>query len=191
MFAAGMMQITRPHFEIAVQQLGVLKALRAYDPRVAGTPPLGVETEKSDIDILCHAPDPNAFLTDIQNAYGTMSDVRIWQWISKGRPIIVTFHAHGWDFEIFASPQPVALQNGWRHFDIERRLLAIGGQGLKEAIKRLRQQGMKTEPAFWSALKQSGDPYTGLLSLETATDDALREKLARLGFGRGHCVSDD
>lgn len=185
------MQITRPHFEIAVQQLGVLKALRAYDPRVAGTPPLGVETEKSDIDILCHAPDASAFSTDVQNAYGTMSDLRIWQWISKDRPIIVTFHAHGWDFEIFASPQPVALQNGWRHFEIERRLLAIGGQGFKDAIKRLRQQGMKTEPAFWSALKQPGDPYGGLLSLETATDDALREKLARSGFGRGNCVSDE
>ncbi|MDR6102602.1 hypothetical protein QE369_002799 [Agrobacterium larrymoorei] len=184
-----MTQITRPHFEIAVQQLGVLKALRAYNPRVAGTPPLGVETEKSDIDILCHAPDANAFLTDVQNAYGTMSDVRIWQWVSKDRPIIVTFHAHGWDFEIFASPQPVALQNGWRHFEIERRLLALGGENFKKAIKLLRQQGLKTEPAFWSALGEIGDSYRGLLSLEVATDDALQEKLAHLGFGRDNSVS--
>ena len=160
-----------------------METLAAYDPRIAGTPPLGVETETSDIDILCHVPDASDFLTDVQNAYGTMSGLRIWQWIANDRSLIVTFHAHGWDFEIFASPQPVASQSGWRHFEIERRLLSIGGEEFRQAIKQLRQKGMKTEPAFWSALNEVGDPYRGLLSLEAASDDTLRNKLAGLGFG--------
>ncbi|MEJ8311406.1 DUF4269 domain-containing protein [Agrobacterium larrymoorei] len=179
---AEMMPITRPHFGIAVARLGVLDALSAYDPRIAGTPPLGLETDKSDIDILCHAPDAGAFLNDIQRLYGAMDSLRIWQWISKDRPVIVTFHIHGWDFEIFASPQPVSTQTGWRHFQIEKRLLSLGGDEFKRAIMRFRQQGLKTEPAFWSALQEEGDPYKGLLSMSEATDDQLRQKLIRLGF---------
>lgn len=176
--------ITRPHFEIAVARLGIMDALSAYDPRIAGTPPLGLETDKSDIDILCHAPDADAFLADVQRLYAAMDGLRIWQWTSKDRPLIVTFKAHGWDFEIFASPQAVETQTGWRHFQIEKRLLSIGGEDFKAAIMQLRQQGLKTEPAFWSALEEQGDPYNGLLSLDDATDDQLRQKLTRLGFGR-------
>ncbi|MFN7090569.1 MAG: DUF4269 domain-containing protein [Allorhizobium sp.] len=177
-----MKHLTRPDFETAVRQLGIIEALGAYDPRIAGTPPLGVDTDKSDIDILCHAPDAEAFLSDIIRLYGAIGGFRVWQWISEDRPVIVSFHAHQWDFEIFASPRPVASQYGWRHFQMEKRLLTIGGDNFKRTIKSLRQQGLKTEPAFWCALKEQGDAYRGLLTLEAATDDELREKLTRAGF---------
>ncbi|MDH4440598.1 MAG: DUF4269 domain-containing protein [Rhizobium sp.] len=178
----GTKPITRPHFEIAVRQLGILDALAAYGPQIAGTPPLGVETEKSDIDILCHAPQADAFLADVVALYGEISSFRVWQWISDDRPVIATFHAHDWDFEIFASPCPVAAQYGWRHFQIEKRLLALGGARFKTTVQLLKQQGLKTEPAFWSALKQEGDGYQGLLSLDAATDDELRQMLAKAEF---------
>ncbi len=175
--------VSRTDYQTAVHQIGILEALAAYDPHVAGTPPLGVDTLTSDIDILCCAADAEAFVADVLRFYGEMSGFRIWQWVSKDRPVIATFRACGWDFEIFASPLPVAEQFGWRHFEMERRLLGLGGDGFKSAIQALRRQGLKTEPAFWSALGQEGDAYLGMLSLEQATDDELRAKLDAAGFG--------
>lgn len=175
--------MSRTDYQTAVHQIGILKTLAAYDPHIAGTPPLGVDTLTSDIDILCCAPAAEAFVADVVRSYGGMSGFRIWQWIADDRSVIATFQACGWDFEIFASPLPVAEQFGWRHFEIERRLLALGGDRLKDAILALRQQGLKTEPAFWSVLAQEGDAYLGLLSLEQATDTELRAMLDAAGFG--------
>ena len=174
--------MSRTDYQTAVHQIGILKTLAAYDPHVAGTPPLGVEVETSDIDVLCCAPDAEAFVYDMLRFYGEMSGFRIWQWVSKDRPVIATFRACGWDFEIFASPLPVAKQVGWRHFEMERRLLALGGDGFKSAIQALRQQGLKTEPAFWAALGREGDAHLGLLSLEQATETELRAMLDAAGF---------
>ena len=175
--------VSRPCYQTAVHQIGILKTLAAYDPHIAGTPPLGVEVETSDIDILCYAADGEAFVADVLRSYSEMSGFRIWQWVSKDRPVIATFRACGWAFEIFASRLPVAEQFGWRHFEMERRLLALGGDGFKSAIQALRRQGLKTEPAFWSALGQDGDAYLGLLSLEQATETELRAMLDAAGFG--------
>lgn len=175
--------MSRTDYQTAVHQIGILKVLAAYDPHIAGTPPLRVDTLTSDIDILCCAPDAEVFVADVVRSYGGMSGFRIWQWIADDRPVIATFRACGWDFEIFASPLPVAEQFGWRHFEMERRLLALGGDGFKRAIQALRRKGLKTEPAFWSALGQEGDAYVGLLTLEQASYTELRAMLEAAGFG--------
>lgn len=181
-------QMTRPSYETAIEQLGILDALSAYDARIAGTPPLGVATADSDLDILCHAPDASAFLSDVVRHYAACEGFHIRQWTSNKRPMIATFRAQGWDFEIFASPEPVDCQAGWRHFRIEKRLLALGGPPFKDTIRRLRQTGLKTEPAFWSALSKTGDAYRGLLTLETSTDETLDTILAEAGFGQENTV---
>jgi hypothetical protein len=180
--SSGSQEITRTDYEIAVHQLGIMDALAAYDPHIAGTPPLGIHTEASDIDILFSTQAPGIFVADVWRLYADMNGFRIWQWTSKDRPIVATFRAYGWDFELFASSLPVAEQFGWRHFTIEHRLLSLGGSGFKKAVLTRRQDGLKTEPAFWAALKLEGDAYLGLLSLEQATDDELRARLASAGF---------
>lgn len=43
---------------------GVFDAMSAYAPVIAGTIPLGIDTPASDIDILCEAPDVDAFTRD-------------------------------------------------------------------------------------------------------------------------------
>ncbi|HUD95277.1 DUF4269 domain-containing protein, partial [Sphingobium sp.] len=88
--------------------------------------------------------------------------------------IICGFVAHGWEFEIFGQPIPVAQQHGWRHYEIERRLLTLGGEAMRDAIMALREQGLKTEPSFARLLGLSGDPYAALLELEAQDDDTLR-----------------
>lgn len=157
-------------------------ALRAFDPHIAGTPPLGLDLPASDIDILCHAPDPAVFAAVVWDRFRNGSGFALRQWIGDGRPVIAGFHAHGWAFEIFGAAAPVREQAGWRHFDVERRLLALGGAPLREAVMAGRHRGLKTEPAVAAALGLSGDPYAALLDLQRQPDDALRRILLDAGF---------
>lgn len=62
---------------------------------------------------------------------------------------------------------------GWRHFVVEKRLLALGGQRLAASVMSLRQNGLKTEPAFATVLKLQGDPYQALNDLYDFDNKAL------------------
>ena len=44
-------------YEEAVAESDVMEDLASFDPRVAGTPPLGLDLPDSDIDIVCFASD--------------------------------------------------------------------------------------------------------------------------------------
>ncbi|WP_349677266.1 DUF4269 domain-containing protein [Rhizobium sp. UBA1881] len=103
--------------------------------------------------------------------------------------MIAGFIAHGWEFEIFGSTAPVERQPGWRHLEVEQRLLALGGPSFRATVMKLRQAGLKTEPAFWSALNQSGAPYSGMLSLSVQSDDVLAEHLQNGDFTAEHTSS--
>lgn len=107
---------------------------------------------------------------------------RMHQWVGGGRPLIAAFFENGWPFEIFAAAEPVAEQAGWRHFLVERRLLAIGGARFRAAVMALRGEGVKTEPAFARVLGIEGDPYAALLGLEAGDDAGLLRVLRSAGF---------
>jgi hypothetical protein len=171
----------RPSYDEAVARLGVLETLAAYDARIAGTPPLGLDMPDSDIDLLCHAPDLAGFADHLWNAFGAERCFRIKQWVSDGRPVIASFHAHGWLFEIFGATEPVDRQPGWRHFAIERRLLALGSPHFRGALLAARMAGAKTEPAFGALLGLPGDPYQALLELEGWPDSDLVTLMQRSG----------
>lgn len=96
---------------------------------------------------------------------------------------VASFRVLGWDMEIFGSRIPVAEQPAWRHFDVEKRLLSLGGQRLRDVVMRFRAAGMKTEPAFATALGLAGNPYDALLSLQMLGDDQLRSIIDDLSFG--------
>lgn len=166
----------------AIRRSGVLEALRDFDPHIAGTPPLGLDLPTSDIDILCHAPDPSAVATVLWDRFRREAGFALRQWVGDGRPVIAGFHAHGWAFEIFAAAVPVREQAGWRHFDVERRLLALGGAPLWGAVMAERRRGLKTEPAFAAALGLGGDPFAALLDLQRQPDGTVRRILLDAGF---------
>jgi Domain of unknown function (DUF4269) len=167
------MTMSRPHYLDALVRVGGLPMLAQFAPRVAGTPPLALDRADSDIDVLCHAPDPVQFVLAIWTAFSQYPDFRVWQWASGVRPVIAEFSAESWTFEVFGSPQPVQNQMGWRHLRGEQRLLSIGGTRLRAPVMDQRRRGRKTEPAFAAVLSLSGDPYRALLDLETWSDDAL------------------
>lgn len=171
-----------PDWREALAGSGVLDLLAGFDPRIAGTLPLGVSLPGSDIDILCHAPELNDVADRLWRGRERLPALNLRRWMSTGRPLVATFAIDGWPVEVFASPIEVDRQEGWRHFLVEGRLLALGGDALRARVMILRQGGAKTEPAFAAALGLRGDPYAELSRLSHAPDAELREALILAGF---------
>jgi hypothetical protein len=174
-----------PTYLEALQRLDLLAALARFDPHVAGTPPLGLEMPGSDIDVLCHVVDADAFTRTVWDFASNHEQFAIHQWTRDARPVVASFKAHGWPIEIFGASRPVVQQAGWRHFTVERRLLALGGDAFRTAVMGRRRGGLKTEPAFAAVLGLAGDPYSALLDVEARSDIDL----LRLLNGRGFAVT--
>lgn len=173
----------RPDYSEAIERSAILTFLAPSAPRVVGTPPLGLAMPDSDIDIVCEAADPERFVAVLWDALSSLPDFSMRQWTGDGRPIIASFRAHGWLFEIFAAATPVEEQAAWRHFVVERRLLDLGEEVFWQAVMDRRRAGAKTEPAFAAALGLAGDPYITLLDLHDASDERMAKLLADAGFG--------
>lgn len=170
--------MTAPNYKDAIDRTGILDLLAPLDPQVVGTLPLGIALPDSDIDIVCHAPDPNAAVELIWTTFSPANDFTLYRWSARGRPLIAKFEAEGWPFEVFVSSELVADQAGWQHFKVEQRLLDLGGFALRDQIMTLRAQGMKTEPAFATVLGLPGDPYTALSALYGRSDQDLLRIIA-------------
>ena len=166
----------------------ICAALAPFDPTPIGTPPLALDLPDSDIDIACHAPDPIAFAEHLWVRFAQADGFSIRQWCDRGRPVIARFRHRTWFIEIFGAAEPVAVQMGYRHFMIERRLLGLGGAALHAAVLEARKAGAKTEPAFAAVLGLTGDPYAALLALEPLGDRDLAGLIAA-AFGREPCAS--
>lgn len=118
----------------------------------------------------------------MREAFHAEQDFRVRQWTTQGRPIIASFVAYGWQFEILGAAEPVAEQAGWRHFEVERRLLDLGGETFRADLLARRQAGAKTEPAFAAVLGLADNPYDAMLALADQSNVALAELLTRVGF---------
>ena len=172
----------RRSYEDALAECGVLEVLAPFDPRVAGTPPLGLDLPGSDIDVLCFAPDAYTFTDLVWHVFSGAPAFVAKQWVDPPRAVVVSFEAAGWQIQLYGEAIPVERQRGWRHFAVERRLLAFGGHDLRAAVLTLRQRGMKTERAFAAVLGLTGDPYVALLNLGEQADELLISVLQAQGF---------
>lgn len=171
----------RPSYTDAIRQLDLLRLLAEFDPIVIGTPPLGIATASSDIDIACSAPDFGRFDHTVRSAFGSMHAFSIRTADHLPDPAtIASFFACGWDIEIFCQKTATEHQWGVRHFRVEKRLLALRPT-LRERILGLKQDGLKTEPAFARVLGLTGDPYAAILHLEDLSDAQLVDLLETAG----------
>ncbi|MNN87327.1 hypothetical protein D3C81_2048670 [compost metagenome] len=85
--------------------------------------------------------------------------------------------------EIFAQSVPVNRQNAYLHMIVEWRLLQLWGDVGHREIRRLKQAGWKTEPAFASVLGLQGDPYVDMLHLaEMKREDLWNWARSRTSF---------
>lgn len=162
----------------AVDKLQLLQVLCGTSPVIAGTIPLDVDIESSDIDILLHARNLSQIGSLVQHTFGGLSNFSCERKRINGEETyIARFYAEGFPIEIFAQNQPVTQQHAYLHMDVEFRLLEIGGQAARTAIRDLKKQGMKTEPAFARYFGLSGAPYHVLLRLASLDDSVLHDEI--------------
>lgn len=165
----------RDAFRVIIEQ-DFFSILAEFDPVLAGTYPLGIETPTSDLDILCYAEDLEHFSEVVEHAYGEEDDFVINHKEKNDLPtMICNFQIGALPIELFAQPCPSEEQHAYRHMVAEARLLREGGDDAVAAIRDLKMEGMKTEPAFGQYFCLPDDPYETLLTLADASAEVLSE----------------
>ncbi|MBB6370691.1 DUF4269 domain-containing protein [Chryseobacterium shigense] len=147
----------------------VFEKLKPYSPVLAGTVPIGIDIESSDLDIICEVDlrFEEDFLDDIMfsRIIPANADVKVENSIVNGeKNIVLNFMLEEFPIEIFGQNKPVLAQNAYRHMMAEYRILKRKGEDFKHKIIELKKQGMKTEPAF-GLLMGLKNPYEDLLKL--------------------------
>ncbi|WP_246188044.1 DUF4269 domain-containing protein [Paenibacillus tengchongensis] len=165
-----------------LRELQVMEVLAGYRPLLAGTVPLDLQLPGSDLDILCEVYDPEQFMDEARQAFGTFSGFNaVTRTVDGLVRAKINFEAGGWPVELFGQPLPAAQQNGFRHMLVEWRILHLLGGDFREAVIRLKGGGLKTEPAFARQLQLPGDPYEAVLALGKLSQ-AEFEKLCTQAF---------
>jgi len=162
--------------------LDLWPVLAAFRPVLAGTIPLGIDIAGSDLDVLCEVSpaDTQRFSELLQKHYGHRPGFRLTRLIINDEASVVSsFRYRGREVEVFGQAVPTARQNGFRHLLVEAALLEAGGEAWRRAVRRLKKQGLKTEPAFANLLQLAGDPYGALLELEGKSIAELQAYMAR------------
>ncbi|MBT5434448.1 MAG: DUF4269 domain-containing protein [Alphaproteobacteria bacterium] len=153
-----------------LDSLGVIHNLACFEPMVIGTPPLEIDVATSDIDVACTAQNLETFRAKVTALCGHHDSYLIGPARHVSSPALrAQFHKSGWEVELFCQSLPITEQNGVRHFSIEQRLLGLEPT-MSPEIRRLKNSGLKTEPAFAQVLGLEGDPYDALLALENFSD---------------------
>ena len=159
-----------------IHSLQVFETLKAFDPILVGTIPLNIDILGSDLDIICEVHDFPSFNALLHNCFGNYTGFRQVNYDIKEIQTTVTNFIFGeFEFEIFGQPIPTKQQNAYRHMVIEERLLTVGGFKAYQAIRNLKANGLKTEPAFVAYFQiECDDPYLKILELESMTDEELK-----------------
>ncbi len=157
----------------AVKETGVLEILKPFDATLVSTINIGLDTDDSDLDIICEVHDPDLFRQELKLHFSTCPNYRIKTRSPEKGEIICIFNHGGFIFEIFGKSQPIAEQNAFRHLSIMQHLLVLGGESLRKQVMSLREAGIKSEPAFARVLGIKGDPYNAMLELEQLNDHQL------------------
>ncbi|KMQ64305.1 hypothetical protein ACM46_08400 [Chryseobacterium angstadtii] len=145
----------------------VLEKLEPYSPILAGTIPIGIDIESSDLDIICEVDlrFEEDFLDDIMfsRLIPFEVDVKVENMVVNGeKSIALNFMLEEFPIEIFGQNKPPIQQNAYRHMMAEYRILNEKGENFKQKIVELKKQGIKTEPAF-GLLMELENPYEDLL----------------------------
>ncbi|WP_435404568.1 DUF4269 domain-containing protein [Mucilaginibacter aquaedulcis] len=145
----------------------LMETLQAFDPVLAGTIPINIDIENSDLDIICCFTDKYNFKMVATKAFGGFEDFELADTLINGQEtVIINFIIEGWPVEVFGQYVPSRQQYAYRHMLMEHQLLQHYGEAFRQQIITLKKQGYKTEPAFAKALGLSGNPYQALLNPE-------------------------
>ncbi len=113
----------------AITDSKVLSHFQDYQPLIAGTFPLGLQTPASDIDVLLETNDLAALQEKLTRFYGHCDNFKLTLTEADGLPtLLCRFTFSDFPFEIFAQNTKTVSQTAYRHFLAEEKLLKIGGR---------------------------------------------------------------
>jgi len=140
----------------------IFDILKKYSPILAGTIPIEIDIEESDLDIICEVKDKVEFEKFLIQAFKDF-DLNIKNFrINNEKLIVCNFKLEKFPIEIFGQNKPTTQQNAYLHMIAEYKILQEKGEEFKQKIIDLKKQGMKTEPAFGMLLHLE-NPYEDLL----------------------------
>ncbi|SHM95221.1 DUF4269 domain-containing protein [Flavobacterium chilense] len=145
-------------------QNSIIEVLSEFDPILAGTIPININIENSDLDIICYWRDKTNFIEKLKLFFKNEKDFGIREIeINGNKSVIANFKTDHFEIEVFGQNIPSKNQNGYKHMIIEHEILQSKDENFRLEIIKLKQNGYKTEPAFAYLLGLNGDPYIELL----------------------------
>ena len=150
-----------------IKDYKIFDHLKDFHPVLAGTIPIEIDTDKSDLDIICYWKDRSQFIKCLNNNFSAYSDYHLQEKTKRGHfTIMANFKISDFEVEIFGQNRPVIEQEAYKHMIIEYKLLLTYGLSFRNKIIELKKQGIKTEPAFAQLLGLRDDPFEELLSID-------------------------
>ncbi|WP_158826698.1 DUF4269 domain-containing protein [Mucilaginibacter lacusdianchii] len=144
----------------------IMEKLAAYHPLLVGTVPLVINISGSDLDIICDFERKEEFKADVLRCFSTYDNFELAETVVNGEPtIIASMVIDGWPVELFGQYVSVKQQAAYRHMLVGDFLLRQHGDAFKKQVISLKQQGVKTEPAFAYLLNLEGNAYELLLHI--------------------------
>ncbi|MDW9382561.1 DUF4269 domain-containing protein [Chryseobacterium sp. JV558] len=145
----------------------IFEKLKEYSPILAGTVPIEIDIEGSDLDIIFEVDlrFEKDFLDEIMFNRLIPYDVETkveYPIINGEKCITLNFMLEGFPIEIFGQNKPTKQQNAYLHMIAEYKILQEKGEKFKQKIIELKKEGIKTEPAFGILLGLK-NPYEDLL----------------------------
>ncbi|WP_460319723.1 DUF4269 domain-containing protein [Paenibacillus sp. YSY-4.3] len=148
----------------AINELNIISDMAIYHPILCGTIPISIDIRHSDLDMIMEVHKFDIFKEEVQLLYGHLSGFILNELTIRNTPTITAnFRFSGFEFELFGQPRPAEQQNAYLHMIVEHHLLTANPH-LRAEIIRLKELGMKTEPAFAQVFGLDGDPYDELLN---------------------------
>lgn len=146
---------------------GVLDNLAEFDPILVGTIPINIDIENSDLDIVCYWKNKSDFIQKIKSQFEKESNFTIQEIvIDKQESVLANFFIDAFEIEIFGQNIPTELQNGYRHMLMEHQILSSKDENFRLEVIKLKERGIKTEPAFGLLLGLNGNVYQELLDFK-------------------------
>lgn len=142
----------------------IFEKLKDYSPILAGTIPIEIDIEDSDLDIICEAKNFTEFEKALFEIFSEF-DLKIEKiTVNNEQATVLNFELEEFPVEIFGQNKPATEQNAYRHMIAEYKILQEKGEDFKQKIIKLKKQGIKTEPAFGILLNLE-KPYEDLLKM--------------------------
>lgn len=158
---------------ICLNELQIFSILHEFNPILAGTIPIEIDINSSDLDILCEVYNFESFSSIVTKNFG---DFHEFKKKIRNDAIVYLFKYQSFIIEIFGQSKDVLQQNAYLHMIAEYRILSLANKDFKKKIIALKEKGIKTEPAFGQLLEIS-DPYYDLLKITHFPDSEIKTLL--------------